>query len=314
MEQQSAMEHQTIETDRAGGPVSRGNEPALLSAYRRQSPMTSPGRHAALLASFDASVPDLARLVQGLMLHEYAAGAYGVAIPEERTAEKHIRPLERMFDRLLALDSRPLAVARPPERRLAGVCRHYTVMLVGILRHVGIPARARCGFGSYFHSGSFEDHWVAEYWSAEASRWVRVDAQLDDTWRAMLQPDFDPMDVPHDRFIVAGDAWAACRAGGSDPSQFGIFDMRGLWFVAGNLQRDLAALNRMEMLPWDCWGPAPGPETAMTAEQYVLFDRIAAATGSSAATGEAVALYASDDRLRVPSVVFNAVLNRPEPV
>jgi hypothetical protein len=30
--------------------------------------------------------------------------------------------------------------------------------------------------------------------------------------------------------------------------------MRGLWFVAGNLLRDAAALNNMGMLPWDAWG------------------------------------------------------------
>ena len=30
--------------------------------------------------------------------------------------------------------------------------------------------------------------------------------------------------------------------------------MRGLWFIAGNLIRDAAALNNMETLPWDVGG------------------------------------------------------------
>jgi hypothetical protein len=51
--------------------------------------------------------------------------------------------------------------------------------------------------------------------------------------------------------VIAGDAWARCRAGDADPSAFGIFDMRGLWFIAGNLMRDFAALSNMEMLPRD---------------------------------------------------------------
>jgi len=30
--------------------------------------------------------------------------------------------------------------------------------------------------------------------------------------------------------------------------------MNGLGFIRGDLVRDLAALNKTEMLPWDCWG------------------------------------------------------------
>jgi hypothetical protein len=46
-----------------------------------------------------------------------------------------------------------------------------------------------------------------------------------------------------------------------------------------------------------------------------LFDRLAELTGDpDAAFGELTAGYASDDRLRVPDTVFNAVLRRPEPV
>ena len=284
----------------------------LLTQFRGQSPMTAPGRHAALFKTVPLDLSGMTQLVHGALIHEYAAGQYGVDIPPERTSEKHLRRLEEMLDRLLALDGRPLAEQRSPNRRLAGVCRHFSVMLVALLRHAGIPARARCGFGSYFHFGSYEDHWVAEYWRPEESRWVMVDAQLDDTWRAMLQPDFDPMDVPHDRFIVAGDAWVRCRTGASDPNRFGIFDKRGLWFVAGNVLRDLASVSGMEMLPWDSWGPMPDPQTPITDEQLALFDRIAAARRSPAA--EAVALYERDERLRVPPRVFNAVLDRVETV
>jgi hypothetical protein len=30
--------------------------------------------------------------------------------------------------------------------------------------------------------------------------------------------------------------------------------MHGLWFIANNIVRDIAALNNREMLPWDVWG------------------------------------------------------------
>jgi hypothetical protein len=183
------------------------------------------------------------------------------------------------------------------------------------LRAKGVPARARCGFGAYFNAGHFEDHWVCEYWNAAVARWVLVDAQIDELQRAKLNPDFDVLDVPRDRFVIAGDAWAQCRAGEADPSTFGIFAMRGLWFIAGNLMRDVAALNNMEMLPWDVWGAMVRPDEPLRDDQLALFDRLAEVTRApDIAFAELRALYEGDDRLRVPATVFNGVLNRPETI
>ena len=99
-------------------------------------------------------------------------------------------------------------------------------------------------------------------------------------WQEKLKPDFDILDVPRDRFLIAGDAWAQCRAGKADPAKFGIAfaNLRGLWFIAGNLVRDVAALNKMEMLPWDVWGAMPQPDESLTDEQLAFFDRLAALT------------------------------------
>ena len=194
------------------------------------------------------------------------------------------------------------------------MCRHFAVLLVALLRAKGVPARARCGFGAYFTS-RFEDHWVCEYWDAGAARWVLVDAQIDELQRAKLRPDFDFCDVPRDRFVIAGDAWAQCRTGAADPAKFGIFEMRGLWFVASNLLRDAAALNNMEMLPWDVWGAMPGPERPLHSDELAFFDRLAELTRApDAAFPELRALYEGDDRLRVPATVRNAVLNRDEAI
>jgi hypothetical protein len=162
--------------------------------------------------------------------------------------------------------------------RLVGVCRHFTVLLVAMLRAAGVPARARCGFGAYFNAGRFEDHWVCEYWNSAAGRWVsrrRADGRGQ---RSQLTIDFDVLDVPRDRFVIAGHAWAQCRSGNGDPASYGIFDLRGLWFVAGNVMRDFAALNNMEMLPWDVWGAMPRREEPSKDDQLALIDRIAALT------------------------------------
>jgi hypothetical protein len=85
--------------------------------------------------------------------------------------------------------------------------------------------------------------------------------------------------------------------------------------VAGNLLRDAAALNNVEMLPWDVWGAMPGPDEPLPQDQLALFDRLAALThGPDAAFAELRALYEGDERLRVPPTVRNAALNRQETI
>jgi len=289
----------------------------ILDFYTQPTTMTATGRYAPLLEALPGDVAGIVRVVQGLLLHEHWASAYGVTLSDERRSKTHLRPAMQMLDCLLAQDHQSLATARALDARVIGTCRNFTVLFVALLRAKGIPARARCGFGGYFIPGRFEDHWVGEYWNAAQARWVLVDAQIDEFQREKLQPDFALLDVPHDRFVIAGDAWAQSRTGEADPAKFGLSFLNegGLWFIAGNLLRDVAALNNMEMLPWDVWGAMPGPDEPLQDEQLVFLDALAALTRTpDASFGELRACYAGDDRLRVPATVFNAVLNRPEVV
>jgi hypothetical protein len=50
-----------------------------------------------------------------------------------------------------------------------------------MLRAQGTPARARCGFGGYFGSGTFEDHWVCEYWDEAAPGWNQSSTRIVNT-------------------------------------------------------------------------------------------------------------------------------------
>jgi len=289
----------------------------VLDYYARPGRMTSADGHADLLGPLPREAGACARIIQGLLLHEHlAAPAYGITLSAEQRAESQIRPAEEMLERLRARGAQPQA-GLPVEERLVGTCRNFSVLFVAMLRAQGIPARARCGFGGYFVPGFFEDHWVAEYWSEAEGRWVRVDAQIDDVQRRLLRIDFDVLDVPHDRFLIAGDAWARCRAGEADPAAFGLslLKLSGLWFIAGNLLRDAAALNKVEMLPWDVWGAMPGPDEPLGEEQLAFFDHIAALTRApDASFDELRALYEGDERLRVPATIFNAIRNQPETI
>jgi hypothetical protein len=288
----------------------------VLDFYTQPATMTTLERYRPLVNQLPDDVAGLVRTVQGWLLHEHWAPAYGVNLSDERRSQTHLRPAVQMAACLLGEDGQALAAERSLEQRIVGTCRNFTVMFVALLRAKGVPARARCGFGAYFIPDHFEDHWVAEYWHAAEARWVRVDAQIDDFQRQKLQPDFDLLDVPHNRFVIAGDAWAQSRTGKADPAKFGLSFLNegGLWFIAGNLLRDAAALNNLEMLPWDVWGAMPGPDEPLSAEQLAFFDHLAALTRRpDAAFDELRALYQADERLHVPPTIFNAVRNRQEP-
>jgi hypothetical protein len=245
-----------------------------------------------------------------LLIHQHIASTYKVDLDDRRREQSHVRSVEEMLTEIATHDPRPLPEARTADERQVGVCRHITLMHVAMLRRQGVPARARCGFASYFHKGKYVDHWVTEYWSDDRQAWVLTDAQLDAHQRTLFGLDFDPSDVPRDRVLVAGDCWQLCRAGKADPEDFGILDLFGWWMIAGNVVRDIAALNNREMLPWDCWEPMPRPGESPDAAQ---FDRLAELSRSPDAHWNALRETFRRE-LAVPPQILNAVRNRVETV
>ncbi|WP_342727519.1 transglutaminase-like domain-containing protein [Bradyrhizobium sp. B097] len=278
-----------------------------VDRYERPVAMSDPGRHAALFESLPRGAGALAATVQGLLIHQHIAPAYGVTLGGDRQAQSQVRAVENMLDEIVTRNARPLAVARAVNERQVGVCRHFTLLHVAMLRTQGIPARARCGFGAYFEAGKYLDHWVTEYWNEDRKCWVLFDSQIDDRQRELFGIRFDAADVPRDQFLVAGDAWSLCRAGRRDPGAFGILDMHGLWFIAGNLVRDIGALNNREMLPWDVWGAMRMQDSEL---DLAFFDRLAIVSREPDAHADELKALDRDERVHVPAAVFNAVLDR----
>jgi hypothetical protein len=279
--------------------------------------MTSAGRYHGLLESLPPEIPALAAIAQGLLIHEHMARGYGVTLTEADRASVHIRPVEHLLAQIVARDDRPLHIPRAPAARLPGNCRHFTVLMTAFLRAHGTPARARCGFGGYFGTGWFEDHWVCEYWDAGRQRWALVDAQIDGQQRDWFGIGFDVTDVPRDQFLVAGQAWVRCRLGAADPARFGLslIGEAGRWWIAGNLIRDAAALRNLELLPWDCWGAMPDDDDPVGGDLAAFFDRLARLTQApDASFAELAHLCEHDSRLRVPPAVRNALRQRDEPL
>jgi Transglutaminase-like superfamily len=291
--------------------------PGLLEFYAQPGPLTAADEHREL-DSLPAQLSELVDVIHGLGIYDVvAADFYGVDVCDARRMEIHCRELSEMLANIVRLDSVPLNEPRPAERRLLTRCGGYTRLLVGALRHQGVPARARCGFATYLNPGHFEDHWVGEVWDRTDQRWRLVDAQLDEVWRTQLHIDDDPLDLARDRFLTAADAWDRCRSGEFDSTLFGISfgGLHGMCFVAGNLVRDVAALNKFEMLPWDVWGSQPAPDEVLDDQRLLFFDELAALTQDPDTSFEQLRqLYASDERVRVPVTVFNALRRQHEAV
>ena len=91
-------------------------------------------------------------------------------------------------------------------------------------------------------------------------------------------------DLRPGEFLTAGEAWQLLRSGQEDPADFGVFgtDNWGPGEVRGNAMRDLASLVRkVEMLPWDVWGPMEASYDGKTGDDFdLLIDHLAVACHS----------------------------------
>jgi Transglutaminase-like superfamily len=215
-------------------------------------------------------------------------------------ATNQIRPAAALVQAMLALDPQPLSVPRPPERRLVGTCRHFAVLSCASLRHRGISARVRCGFATYFQPGHGVDHWITEYLDQQTRRWVRIDSEL--LGGTVLDR---PDRLAEGAFLSGGEAWQAFRRGDIDASQYGVYGTQnwGPAEIRGNAVKDLAALNKVETLPWDAWGRMTEAYDGKTGIDYDELLDILASTCAGDDSAAVAALYTRND-LCVPTDVI----------
>ncbi len=188
------------------------------------------------------------RAAQGLLIDP--EDAFGTSLSPQRLTERNTRSAAALLARAIELDRSPLDQPRPQEARVVGTCRHFAVLATALLRATGEPARTRCGFAGYFVPGKWVDHWIVEHGTAEGG-WRRIDPEIID-----LGIVDDPFDLTAGAFLTGGEAWQAIRSGRLDAQDFGVVGTEnwGPGEIRGNAIRDLAALCKIEVLPWDEWG------------------------------------------------------------
>jgi len=274
--------------------------------YRTQSPWTDPGTIAPRLREIAPEPSGVVRAVSGLLLHPMTSPLRGIFVPTAAVGDRTLRSVGAILTRLLARDAGPLTDAREPEGRAFCVCAGFARVATAVFRAHGVPARCRAGFAAYFNPGYLEDHWVCEYWDRAA--WHLLDAQLDDEAIREAAIGFCPWDVPRDQFLDASSAWRRMRAGELDPAKMGLspLGLMGAWFVAGNVMLDAAALNKVEMLPWEKWsiGRELGPGATMPPAWAERFDAVAALLAGAPDADLAERVYREHEWLRVtPTIV-----------
>lgn len=96
---------------------------------------------------------------------------------------------------------------REIENKVHVTCRGQATLLASILKAKGIPARVRSGFAGYaLNNGKFWDHWITEFFDESSKKWQLADADC-----CCNDIDFNPYNMPREKFLFGAKAWLAIR-------------------------------------------------------------------------------------------------------
>jgi hypothetical protein len=110
-----------------------------------------------------------------------------------------------------------------------------------------VPALCRLAQGLVLHVG-----WASAYGVelTDTSRRELSIRSVAEQLRVIRTADPRPLPAPRP---VASRMLGTCRAGEADPTDCGQQAATGLWFMRVNVVRDLLALAKTEISPWDGW-------------------------------------------------------------
>ncbi len=253
---------------------------ADASRYLSHDAWSDLGDVGGCIESLPEDIHSLCAIVQGLLIHDHFGFLEDQDFPNRSNISRATQPLAERLAALGSIDP------QPPSQRSVGTCRDFALMLCGLIRATGRPARVRCGYAPYFTAqtpGWFEDHWITEYWKTDPSAgWRRADAQMTPSLAKHLNTTHDVTDMPENAFIDANAAWRLVRAGQADPDCFGkLGEVSGLWFMTVNLVRDCLALKGKLASDWDGFRAALPDGCAFNQGVLETYDHLAKAEPQS---------------------------------
>lgn len=96
---------------------------------------------------------------------------------------------------------------REIENKVHVTCRCQAILLASILKAKGIATRARSGFAEYTENkGIYWDHWITEYFDRNSKKWQLADADC-----CCNDINFNPYNLPREKFLFGANAWLALR-------------------------------------------------------------------------------------------------------
>jgi hypothetical protein len=231
-----------------------------LEFYIKQSGFSDPKEYGFLYDNLPTEPKEIFSIVRNLLLHMRDGELFNYRIPPKRFEEVEYRYINKILGNIIKKDDRLISKPRLIQKKAIGTCRDFSLLACSMLRHVGVPSRIRFGFNTYYYRLFFHDIVLLEYWDFSSARWRFVDVRTTDVQvkgHKFFNVDFDLCDIPCDRFILAGEAWGKCKNAKMNCKQFGhdpVKKINGLWYIRNKIMQDLAALNKTELLMWDCWG------------------------------------------------------------
>lgn len=276
----------------------------LLEYYKEHSRMSDLGQRRDMLPVLPSNLDEVVKAVQNVLIHQAWVEKYGVLSLPERMLESHLRKIEEKLNFLKSKGFRSIYDRHHDSDKMFAICRDFSLFAVALLREMNIPARARCGFATYFEKERYIDHWVIEYFCDQRKEWIKVDAQIDALQKPYLCEDLNPFDVKGE-FISASEAWKRCRAEKADPMKFGIFQWWGYSYLICNLILDANALLKVPMQPWDFWeGYKSKPVEAWEERDFLLMDELAERVLHVDEDFEALKTYVLENQFAVPENMF----------
>ena len=234
----------------------------VLTHYLQFSIYTNAGLYEPFLRKLPSNIREIGDLIRRQIIHRttLAAGNTGTnagkrfgdmqKVPWYHQPEDDILPtVSSMLAEFYRRNPRGFIKNRVEKDKLVLTCRFVAILMASILKSKGIPCRVRAGHAPYFDMGSLgklsADHWINQYWSVQEKRWITID--VDGSWS--LYEDFDPYDMPEERFDFPADAWLHCRHKKDDPNRFwNAKPERGLIVVLWSLFYDFHCLMNDEII------------------------------------------------------------------
>ncbi|PDT41244.1 MULTISPECIES: transglutaminase-like domain-containing protein [Sinorhizobium] len=250
--------------------------------YASQSIYSEPGPYRETLMGGGGEPNLIAGWISSFMQHPRGFESKKRGLKPQQIADLELRSVAEILS--VAVE-RKLLESDAAQPKVGGVCRDFAMMAVSSFRERGTPARLRVGFADYLVPDHWEDHWLCEW--HDGRRWKRLDVEFE----AIGGVSFDTLDVPSERFITASEAWFRIMGDPELASRFGVssLNLAGEWFVAGSLLREVAALRKLELKPWDYWGLSKdlSPNlTELSSQARATLDHLASRLRTAAVDGD----------------------------